>query len=142
MSTNGKVVSLNISTEVGTIKTPVAEATFDARGIVGDAHAGMWHRQVSMLGQETIDEFVAANSRDTKPGEFAENITLSGIDLTKRVRSSDLYSDLPVVVLSTRDRPADRLAGLEAGADAYLTKHGIEPSHLAALIRRVTTDQS
>jgi len=83
MSTNGKVVSLNISTAVGTIKTPVAEAVFDARGIVGDAHAGVWHRQVSMLAQETIDEFVAENDRETNPGEFAENITLSGIDLTK-----------------------------------------------------------
>jgi len=40
MSTSGTVVSLNISTEVGTIKTPVDRAVFDARGIVGDAHAG------------------------------------------------------------------------------------------------------
>jgi CheY-like chemotaxis protein len=67
---------------------------------------------------------------------------LSGIDLTRRVRSSDLYSDLPVVVLSTRDRPADRLEGLEAGADAYLTKQGMEPAHLLALIRRITSEGS
>ena len=78
---NPKVVSLNISTEVGTIKTPVPQATFDARGIVGDAHAGMWHRQVSMLAQEVVDEFIAAASRPTKPGEFAENITTRGVDL-------------------------------------------------------------
>jgi len=63
---------------------------------------------------------------------------LSGIDLTSRVRSSDLYSDLPVVIVSTRDRPADRLAGLEAGADAYLTKQGLEPQQLASLIHRIT----
>jgi len=63
---------------------------------------------------------------------------LSGIDLTRRVRSSDLYADLPVVIVSTRDRAADRLAGLEAGADAYLTKQGIEPQHLADLIHRVS----
>ena len=50
-----EVVSVNISKEKGTIKTPVDQAVFDARGIVGDAHARMWHRQVSMLGQETID---------------------------------------------------------------------------------------
>jgi len=81
MSTSGKVISLNVSTEVGTIKTPVPQATFDDRGIVGDAHAGTWHRQISMLGQETIDEFVAATSRPTKPGEFAENITTRGIGL-------------------------------------------------------------
>ncbi len=62
---------------------------------------------------------------------------LSGIDLTRRVRSSDLFSDLPVVVISTRDLPADRLAGLEAGADAYLTKQALEPEHLAELIHRL-----
>jgi CheY-like chemotaxis protein len=65
---------------------------------------------------------------------------LSGIDLTRRVRSSDLYSDLPVLVISTRDLPADRLAGLEAGADAYLTKQGMEPGHLVSLIRRITRE--
>jgi len=63
---------------------------------------------------------------------------LSGIDLTRRVRSSDLYGDLPVVVVSTRDRPADRLEGLEAGADAYLTKREINPGELTALIKRIT----
>jgi len=67
---------------------------------------------------------------------------LSGIDLTLRVRSSDLYSDLPVVIVSTRDRAADRLAGLEAGADAYLTKQGLEPQHLAGLIHRIAGNPS
>ena len=81
MSTSGTIVSLNISTETGTIKTPVAEAVFDGRGIAGDAHAGAWHRQVSMLAQETIDRFIEAAARPTAPGEFAENITTRGIDL-------------------------------------------------------------
>ena len=80
-STGGEVVSLNVSEKTGTIKTPVEEMTFDARGVVGDAHAGAWHRQVSMLAQETIDEFIEAASRPTRPGEFAENITTRGIDL-------------------------------------------------------------
>lgn len=65
---------------------------------------------------------------------------LNGIELTRRVRSSDLYSDLPVVVVSTRDRPADRLEGLEAGADAYLTKRDLDPRELASLIRRITSE--
>jgi CheY-like chemotaxis protein len=63
---------------------------------------------------------------------------LSGIEMTRRIRSSDLFSDLPVVVVSTLDRPAQRLEGLEAGADAYLTKQGMDPGHLVAVIRRVT----
>jgi len=65
---------------------------------------------------------------------------LSGIELTRRVRSSDLYADLPIVAVSTRDRPADRLAGLEAGADAYLTKRGLDPTQLVSLIQRLTGD--
>ena len=40
----GRVVSLNLSTAKGTIKTPVDSATLDLNGIVGDAHAGCWHR--------------------------------------------------------------------------------------------------
>ncbi|MEE4272345.1 MAG: response regulator [Thermoanaerobaculales bacterium] len=63
---------------------------------------------------------------------------LNGIDLTRKVRSSDLYGDLPVVIVSTRDRPADRLEGLEAGADAYLTKRDLDPTELAELVRRIT----
>ncbi|MCP4547624.1 MAG: molybdenum cofactor synthesis protein [bacterium] len=77
----GKIVSLNISEEKGVVKIPVDEFTLDELGIVGDAHAGRWHRQVSLLGQETVDRFIAENKRDTKPGEFAENMTLRGLDL-------------------------------------------------------------
>jgi hypothetical protein len=51
------VVSVNISTKKGIQKTPVSEAEFIVNwGIQGDAHAGNWHRQVSLLGQESIDK--------------------------------------------------------------------------------------
>jgi MOSC domain-containing protein YiiM len=50
------------------------------RGFEGDAHAGDWHRQVSLLGQESVDKMVAAGLR-VGPGDFAENITTSGLDL-------------------------------------------------------------
>ena len=83
MSSSGRVISVNVSQAKGTIKLPTPMITLDGRGVVGDAHAGVWHRQVSVLGQESIDSFVAKTARQTKPGEFAENITLSGIDLTK-----------------------------------------------------------
>lgn len=83
MSSNGRVISVNVSQAKGTIKLPTPTITLDGRGVVGDAHAGAWHRQVSVLGQESIDSFVAKTGRQTKPGEFAENITLSGIDLMK-----------------------------------------------------------
>ncbi|MCL5103476.1 MAG: molybdopterin-binding protein [Armatimonadetes bacterium] len=81
MSDRIEVVSVNISAEKGTIKHPVPEIVIDCRGVVGDAHAGAWHRQVSLLSQESIDQFVQDTGHAVGPGEFAENITLHGIDL-------------------------------------------------------------
>ncbi len=83
MSSEGKIVSVNVSVEKGTIKLPVESITIDDRGVVGDAHAGAWHRQVSVLGSDSIGSFIADTGRETKPGEFAENLTMSGIDLMK-----------------------------------------------------------
>jgi chemotaxis protein histidine kinase CheA/ActR/RegA family two-component response regulator len=62
---------------------------------------------------------------------------VDGLDLTRRLREDTEHSDLPVVVVSTLDRPAERLAGLESGADAYLTKQGLDVRELVALIHRV-----
>lgn len=82
MSDKGEVVSVNISTEKGTIKTPVDSVQLDDNGIVGDAHAGLWHRQVTLLAKEDIDTFSNKNGRDVEVGEFAENITTKNIDLS------------------------------------------------------------
>lgn len=76
-----KVVSVNISSEKGTIKKPVDIIDLDQQGIRNDAHAGDWHRQVSLLGVESMKRFSDQSGRDTAYGEFAENITTSGIEL-------------------------------------------------------------
>lgn len=81
MSNNGRVVSVNISEEKGTIKHAVGAISLDDRGVAGDAHAGLWHRQVSLLAQEDIDYFVKEIGREIAPGEFAENVTISGIEM-------------------------------------------------------------
>ena len=57
MSKPIEIVSVNISEKKGTTKHPVEKATLDALGIVGDAHAGPWHRQVSLLADESIESF-------------------------------------------------------------------------------------
>lgn len=76
------IVSINISVHRGTFKQPVQEAELRADyGIVGDAHAGNWHRQVSLLGQESIDQMIASGAGTLTPGMFAENITTEGITL-------------------------------------------------------------
>ncbi len=79
--TVGEVAAVNLSVEKGVVKTPVDRAVIDDRGLVGDAHAGAWHRQVSLLAAESITRFGEQAGRSFSPGEFAENITTRGIDL-------------------------------------------------------------
>ncbi len=72
------IKSLNISEKKGTIKTPRHEITLNGEGIKGDAHAGKWHRQVSLLAAESIESFEGELGRKINYGEFAENITTLG----------------------------------------------------------------
>ena len=71
--TVAKITSINISPKKGTFKQPVscAELRVD-HGIVGDAHAGNWHRQISLLAQESIDKMTALGLDDLTPGKFAK----------------------------------------------------------------------
>ena len=76
-----KVVSVNISEKKGTLKRAVPEIELKLRhGIVGDAHAGDWHRQISMLSEESVDK-MREMLPQLKAGAFAENINTVGIDL-------------------------------------------------------------
>lgn len=78
-----KVVSVNISDKKGMVKTPIKEGLFiEDFGLENDAHAGKWHRQVSLLGQESIDK-MKKDLSFLKEGDFAENITTEGIVLYK-----------------------------------------------------------
>jgi molybdopterin adenylyltransferase len=81
MSNKGTVLSVNVSTEKGVVKSPVSQSVVDNLGIVGDAHAGQWHRQVSLLSQEQIDIFSKEAGKKIRPGQFAENLTISGLQL-------------------------------------------------------------
>ena len=77
-----KVVSVNISERKGTLKKPVDYIELKLQhGIVGDAHAGNWHRQISMLAEESVDTMRAVCSIPLDAGVFAENINTAGIDL-------------------------------------------------------------
>lgn len=76
-----KVVSVNISREKGTVKLPEAQIILTKTGVEGDAHAGSWHRMVSMLGTESFDKFEKQAGRKIAWGEFAENITTQGVIL-------------------------------------------------------------
>ncbi|NSB13499.1 MOSC domain-containing protein [Clostridium beijerinckii] len=77
-----KVLSINISEKKGIIKTPIQEGVFiEEHGLKDDAHAGKWHRQVSLLAQESIDKMIKMGISDLDAGKFAENITTEGIVL-------------------------------------------------------------
>jgi MOSC domain-containing protein YiiM len=77
-----KIISVNISEKKGTVKHQVAVGVLRRNlGIVGDAHAGDWHRQISLLAQESIDKMTALGVTCLTPGKFAENITTEGLEL-------------------------------------------------------------
>ena len=89
--TEMKIVSISISKKKGTPKTQVNATLLVANhGVKGDAHAGKWHRQVSFLSSENIEN-ARRRGLDVAFGDFAENISTSGIDwktvpIGKRVR--------------------------------------------------------
>jgi len=81
-----KIVSIAISKKKGTPKVQVGKAfLLEDHGLKGDAHAGPWHRQVSFLAAESIEN-VRKKGLDVGFGDFAENIATSGID----------WQDIPV----------------------------------------------
>lgn len=77
------VLSVNTSIKKGTLKNTVKTIELNHTGVKGDAHSGHWNRQVSLLGEESIRKFEKEHGRKVLPGEFAENITTSGIELWK-----------------------------------------------------------
>ncbi len=79
----GSVLAVCTSKHKGERKTPVATIELkENHGIVGDAHAGGWHRQVSLLAMESIQKMQAFGLNVTT-GDFAENITTQGLELPK-----------------------------------------------------------
>lgn len=80
-NSEGSVTALSVSRTKGHKKNNIPAGRFIAgHGIDGDAHAGDWHRQVSLLGTESIAKIQAAGI-DVSPGDFAENVTTKGLCL-------------------------------------------------------------
>ena len=80
--TDGIVKAVCISREKGTPKENVGEGLLiENWGLEQDAHAGKWHRQVSMLSADKIEEFKNEHPDvNIEPGVFGENLVISGID--------------------------------------------------------------
>jgi TatD DNase family protein len=90
----GKILAVCTSPEKGTAKRNVGKAELvENHGLKGDAHAGPWHRQVSLLSRQRIDAF-RARGAEVADGDFGENLVVDGID----------FSSLPVgTVLDSGD---------------------------------------
>ena len=77
-----KVIAVNISETKGVPKKTISEGKFiEDFGLEGDAHAGKWHRQVSLLGVESINKMKSLKGDKLDTGKFAENLTTEGIIL-------------------------------------------------------------
>jgi len=81
----GKVVAVNISDKKGVTKTPISEGKFiENFGLEDDAHGGDWHRQVSLLAEESVDkmkDMLNQKGYTDCRGIFAKNLTTKGIVL-------------------------------------------------------------
>jgi MOSC domain-containing protein YiiM len=93
MKRHFQILSLNVSERTGEQKRPVPAGSVTLRqnhGIVGDAHAGDWHRQVSLLADEDI-VLMRGKGIEIRFGDFAENITTRGVELAALPVGTRLY---------------------------------------------------
>ncbi|MDR2884040.1 MAG: MOSC domain-containing protein [Deferribacteraceae bacterium] len=122
----GNIQAISTSDRKGIQKTNVNSAELRVEhGIVGDAHAGNWHRQVSLLAQESIDKIVA-KGLDVKSGDFAENITTLGVELpTVPVGSRLLLGGTELIVSQIGKVCHHRCAIYNKAGDCVMPREGI-----------------
>lgn len=84
MILKGKLKAICISEKKGTEKHSIGSAVIDQKGIAGDAHAGDWHRQISLLSHDIVERFRSENHQvKIIDGAFGENLLIEGIDLSE-----------------------------------------------------------
>jgi MOSC domain-containing protein YiiM len=120
------IVATCISKKKGERKTPVDQVELrQEHGIVGDAHAGDWHRQISLLASESIAKMQALGL-DVDSGDFAENLTTEGIDLVNlpigtRLKIGETLLDVTQIGKECHNR----CAIYEQAGDCVMPKEGI-----------------
>jgi len=124
---NGRVKAVSVSRTKGVKKTNVYQVRLRAHhGIEHDAHAGPWHRQVSLLAMESISK-IRAKGLEVNPGDFAENITTEGITLhTLQVGTRLQVGDaIQVEVTQIGKECHNRCAIYDAVGDCVMPREGI-----------------
>ena len=123
----GGIKAISVSEKRGTQKTNVPRAELKADfGIIGDAHSGNWHRQVSLLAFESIDKMIAKGAK-VAPGNFAENITTEGIDLCALKIGSKLKlgAEVELEITQSGKKCHSRCEIFEQVGDCIMPREGI-----------------
>ena len=121
------IVSVNISKNKGERKVGVPQVTISAdHGIDSDAHAGKWHRQISLLAVESIQKMKDLGL-DVGPGDFAENMTTEGIDLVSLPIGTGLQigDRVEVEVTQIGKECQDRCEIYRLAGDCVMPREGI-----------------
>lgn len=120
------IVATCISANKGERKTPVDQVELkQEHGIIGDAHAGDWHRQISLLASESIAK-MKAMGLDVDSGDFAENLTTQGIDLVNLPIGTRLkVGETLLEVTQIGKECHNRCAIYEQAGDCVMPKEGI-----------------
>jgi molybdopterin adenylyltransferase len=122
-----RIHAISVSDKKGIRKDNVTAAVLRPdHGIIKDAHAGPWHRQVSLLARESIDKMVQRGLK-VGPGDFAENITTEGIDLTALPIGGRLLLGTEVLVEVTQigKECHDRCAIYHEAGDCIMPREGV-----------------
>ena len=123
----GKVLAVNISEKKGTKKTNIRScALLKDFGLKDDAHAGPWHRQVSLLANESIERMKAKGLK-VGYGDFAENITTEGVDLVRLPIGTEIRIGNSIILRVTQigKECHGRCAVYYEAGDCVMPKEGI-----------------
>jgi MOSC domain-containing protein YiiM len=123
---HGSVVSVNVAATKGVRKQARPEIVLAVEhGVEGDGHAGPWHRQVSLLALESIDT-MRAKGLDVGPGDFAENVTVSGVAVADLPIGTRLRLGGCLVELTQIGKVChDRCAIYRAAGDCVMPREGV-----------------
>ncbi len=121
-----RILSINISEKKGIPKKPISSVFLKKdHGILGDAHAGDWERQVSLLASEDIDT-MKKSGLDIGFGDFAENITTEGVELSSLPLGSILYIGDAILEVSQIGKECHKGCAIKkAVGDCVMPRKGI-----------------
>jgi TatD DNase family protein len=122
----GRILAVCLSEAKGTPKQCRGEALLrEDHGLVGDAHAGSGHRQVSLLPAERIDEFCRAGA-DVSFGDFGENLVTEGIDFAALAAGDRLRAGGAVLEITQFGKEChSRCRIFETMGDCIMPRHGV-----------------